>query len=91
MDSKPKLYADLRVKTGTYEKDGKPKNRYATIGALFATPHKSNMYIQIDTLPRDIGAWDGRIYVNPREEVKTTSDITGRDMSEPVNLSDVPF
>jgi len=66
-DHKPQLYADLRVKTGEYEKDGKTKNRYAEIGVLFASPHFNNMYMQIDTLP--IGnEWDGRIYVNPRPQ-----------------------
>jgi hypothetical protein len=66
-DKKPQLYADLRVKTGTYESDGKTKNRYADIGVLFASPHFSNMYMQIDTLPISKD-WDGRIYVNPRNE-----------------------
>lgn len=71
-----KLYARLRVKTGTYEKDGKQKNRYADIGVMFASPHFSNMYMQVDTLP--IKDWDGRIYIDPIEkqenkETKTQS------------------
>jgi len=70
-DHKPQLYADLRVKTGTYEQDGKTKNRYADIGVLFASPHFNNMYMQIDTLPISKD-WDGRIYVNPREQPKPT-------------------
>jgi len=72
-DHKPQLYADLRVKTGEYEKDGKTKNRYAEIGVLFASPHFNNMYMQIDTLPISKD-WDGRIYVNPREIVKPKDD-----------------
>ncbi len=47
-DSKPKLYARLRVKTGEYDDNGKTKNRYADIGVLFASPHFSNMYMNID-------------------------------------------
>lgn len=66
-DKKPKPYADLRVKVRSYEKDGEIKNVYATIGTLFASPHLSNMYAQIDTLP--IGKeWDGRVFVNPRAD-----------------------
>ncbi len=66
---KTKLYARLRVKTGEYEQDGKTKNRYSDIGVLFASPHFSNMFIQIETLPINKD-WDGRIYVNPIEENK---------------------
>ena len=50
-DNRPKLYARLRARIGSYEQDGKSKNRYADIGVLFASPHFSNMYMQIDTLP----------------------------------------
>ena len=68
-DNRPKLYARLRARIGSYEQDGKSKNRYADIGVLFASPHFSNMYMQIDTLPISKD-WDGRIYVNPIEENK---------------------
>lgn len=69
-DNPAKLYARLRVKTGSYEKDGKTKNRYAEVGVLFASPHFSNMYMQLETLPisRD---WDGRIYIDPIEQLDT--------------------
>jgi hypothetical protein len=66
-ESKLQPYADLRVKTGTYEKDGKTKNRYITVGTLLSTPHHSNMVIRIDALPTN-KEWDGTVYVNPREE-----------------------
>jgi len=86
-DHKPKLYADLRVKTGTYEQDGKTKNRYAEIGVLFASPHFNNMYMQIDTLP--IGnEWDGRIYVNPRPPVEPPKDTRPMPQS---NVMDKAF
>jgi len=101
----PKPYADLRVKTGEYEKDGKKKNRYMTIGTLFATEHFSNMYLQLETLPIN-NNWDGRIYVNPREKqensallpIKTVMDMefndklpTDDDMNKQIDLSAIPF
>jgi len=79
-DSKPKLYARLRVKTGEYESDGKMKNRYAEVGVLFASPHFSNMYMNIDTLPISKD-WDGRIYVNPIEENRTIQVDDYKDTS----------
>lgn len=105
-ENSPTLYADLRVKTGSYEKDGKTKNRYAVVGVLFASPHFSNMYMQLDTVPISKD-WDGRIYVNPREDRKPdTRPIaqhevleqahkdnipTNEDVEKPINLSDIPF
>lgn len=100
-DHKPKLYARLRVKTGEYEQDGKTKNRYAEIGVLFATPHFSNMYMNIDTLPVSKD-WDGRVYVNPIEEnkiIQTADDVvpkedtlpTDDDMDKPASLDEIPF
>lgn len=92
-DNKPQLYADLRVKTGSYEVDGKTKNRYAEIGVLFASPHFSNMYMQIDTLPINKD-WDGRIYVNPRndktEETTSTQPITQHQVLEEAHRDNLP-
>jgi len=65
--SETKLYGDLRVKIGTYEKEGKIKNRYTNIGVLFASEHFNNMYMVIDSLPIS-KEWDGVVYVNPREK-----------------------
>lgn len=95
-DNKTQPYADLRVKTGTYEKDGKQKNRYAVVGVLFASPHFSNMYMQIDSLPLSKD-WDGRVYVNPREkkpgsDVTQKKDIVPEDIPDgPIDLSQIPF
>jgi hypothetical protein len=80
-ENRPQLYADLRVKTGSYEVDGKTKNRYAEIGVLFASPHFSNMYMQIDTLPISKD-WDGRIYVNPRSEKVEDTPTHNRPLTQ---------
>lgn len=105
-DHKPKLYARLRVKTGEYTVDDKTKNRYSEIGVLFATPHFSNMYMQIETLPISKD-WDGRIYVNPIEPpeeqptenrpisqieaLEIAGEIKRREEDKPIDLSEIPF
>jgi hypothetical protein len=80
---------DARVKVGEYEKDGKTKARYQTIGVGFVSAHQSNIYLQIDTLPRDLQSWDGRIYLNARGS--KNNDQVGEVTDEPINLNDIPF
>jgi len=80
---------DARVKVGEYEKEGQKKARYMNIGVAFVSPHANNIYLQIDTLPRDLQAWDGRIYLNSREPRKT--DVVAEVTDEPVDLNDIPF
>jgi hypothetical protein len=79
---------DARVKVGEYEKDGETKSRYMNIGVAFVSPHGSNIYLQIDTLPRDLQTWDGRIYLNPREK---RSDTVINTKDEPIDLSGLPL
>jgi hypothetical protein len=79
---------DARVKVGEYEKEGKTKARYMNIGVGFVSEHGSNVYLQIDTLPRDLPGWDGRIYLNPREKRQdTVAEVT----DEPIDLNSIPF
>lgn len=79
---------DARVKVGEYEKEGKKKSRYMNIGVAFVSPHENNIYLQIDTLPRDLQAWDGRIYLNSREKrTDTVAEVT----DDPISLNDIPF
>jgi hypothetical protein len=85
-ESKLQPFADLRVKTGTYQKDGQTKNRYITIGTLLSTPHHSNMVIRIDSLPTSKD-WDGTVYVNQRDTWQPEDNQTG-DLPE---QSKVPF
>lgn len=87
-DSKLQPFADLRVKSGTYEKDGKTKNRYITIGTLLSTPHHSNMVIRIDSLPTNKD-WDGTVYVNKRDSWNT--DGLDQSPNKEVNAEDIPF
>lgn len=39
--------ATLRVKNGTYQKDGVEKNRYQEIGVLLSSPHASQLLIKL--------------------------------------------
>lgn len=79
---------DARVKVGEYEKEGQTKSRYMNIGVGFVSPHQNNIYLQIDTLPRDLSKWDGRIYLQSRErKADTVADVP----DEPINLNDIPF
>ena len=44
-------YADVKRITGKYTKDGKERNRYHTIGTIVATPHLSQQFLVLDSLP----------------------------------------
>ena len=77
-----KLY-DIRAVTGTYEKDGETKKRYATIGAVLETKNGGQM-IKLDTLPV---SWDGFAYLNEPYEKDKPNDISDK----PLDLSEVPF
>lgn len=82
-----KIY-DIRAKIGEYEKDGETKSRYATIGAVLETKN-GNQMIKVDMIPMD---WDGFAYLNePFVAEDNKSAITGREVSENVSISDVPF
>lgn len=39
--------ATLRVKNGTYKKDGEEKNRYQEVGVLLSSPHGSQLIISL--------------------------------------------
>lgn len=39
--------ATLKVKNGTYQKDGVEKNRYQEIGVLLSSPHASQLLIKL--------------------------------------------
>lgn len=40
--------ADLAVKDGIYEKDGRQYNRYSRVGCILSTPHGSRMFIKLN-------------------------------------------
>jgi hypothetical protein len=78
---------DARVKVGEYQKEGETKSRYMNVGVGFVSPHGNNIYLQLDTLPRDLQAWDGRIYLQSREKKDSATDVK----DEPLGLNSIPF
>jgi hypothetical protein len=79
---------DARVKVGEYQKEGETKSRYMNVGVGFVSPHGNNIYLQLDTLPRDLAGWDGRIYLQSREK---RTDSAGDVKDEPLDLNSIPF
>lgn len=97
-------YADLRVKVREYEKDGKKKGVYRTIGTLLSSPHRNHEVIQIDLLPKD--NWDGMVYVDKRgdfpdpkdtpmtqnQALEAAGEFTKKERKDTsVDLSEIPF
>lgn len=52
----------LKVKNGTYIKDGKEKNRYNDIGIVFASPHHSRLSIKFHNTATGEGQWADVFY-----------------------------
>lgn len=68
--------ADVVVKDGTYEKDGKERNRYQNVGCIFSTPHGSHMFVKLNATATS----EGRILnIFPNEGVvlKVEQQIEG--------------
>jgi hypothetical protein len=88
-----KVYGDITVVTGKYEKDGKEKNRYHKVGTLLATPHFSRIAIKLDSLPYQTND-KGEIWLNvfAKEENEQKSDnIDAQATNSQIKLSDIPF
>ena len=85
MTSKLQPYADLKAKVREYtDKDGKVRGVYVKVGTLFASPHLSHMFINIESIPT--GNWDGAVSVFKREDAQQSSETDA-----PINLKDIPF
>lgn len=75
-----KPYADLKVKVREYtDKDGNTKGVWREIGTLFSSPHQSNMFISIDTLPLVDFSKGLTVAVFKREDFDTTNNETKDD------------
>lgn len=72
--------ADLTVKDGTYEKDGREYNRYQNIGCILSTPHGSQMFIKLNATATS----DSRsINIFPVEGIKIAVQKEGERGSAP--------
>jgi len=78
--SQYKPVSDLKVKVREYEKDGKTKGVWQTVGALWSTPHGSSQFITLDAIPLtsfkdgEKIPFDGRISIFNREENQEFSE-----------------
>ena len=92
-------YADVKRITGKYTKDGKERNRYHTIGTIVATPHLSQQFLVLDSLP-NAGEklaifikedWQGyRPDDKPEDEKLLAEDYANKQRVKDT-ISDVPF
>lgn len=97
MTDKPKLIpvADITVKTGEYEKDGKKRNRYKNIGTLFARSDEGaesfrghSFTIKLDALPNQGEGW---LSLFERETKGATDNVAEVNEDDPINLDNIPF
>lgn len=80
-------YMDICRATGKYEKDGKTRNRYHKIGNIISTPHHSNQFMVLDSLPvpgERLALFVSDKWKEPDESTEAVSD-------DPINLEDIPF
>ena len=90
---------ELRAITGTYEKNGETKKRYATIGNLWTDEDGKPQSIVLETVPVN---WEGKAYVSEPyqkdrplrqdEALSKAQDVVIEDIdNKPIDLSDIPF
>ena len=88
------LLYNISTKVGEYEKDGKTKNKYATLGSVIETK-KGHLMLKLETIPVN---WDGFAYLN-EPEIKypkgKTADVVLAELEDEggvqVDLGNVPF
>jgi hypothetical protein len=57
-----KTVYEVKVKTGTYQKDGQEKGRYEKIGSVIET--RNGLMLKIDAIPVIDNGWSGWCYLN---------------------------
>lgn len=86
-----KPLSDLKVKIREYEKDGKTKGVWLTVGTLWSTEHGSSQFITLDAIPVSTFKdgekipFDGRISVFKREEYNNTESDKPMTQSQALN------
>ena len=85
---------DIAVKTGSYEKDGKTKNRYENVGYVLTAEDGGKMYFLNRTFnPAGVPIHEG----NEATVLLGVFEIKGRDggsepaKGEPANEDSIPF
>lgn len=84
----------VKITNGKYEKDGKEKTRYVTVGEYFATDHNGRQAIKLYATAFSEEKWLN-IYIDDefKPQAKVIEDIlpTDEDMDKPIDLSELPF
>jgi len=81
-----KTVYEVSTVVGTYQKEGKTKNRYQRIGSVIDT--KNGLMLKIDNLPLMEGGWAGWAFLNePRPQKPTYEGLPKDDFND----SEIPF
>lgn len=95
--SKLRKVGALKVKNGTYMKDGVEKNRYNEIGIVFATPHFSRLTVKFHNTQTGEGQWADVFYDDSvKEAMESNRDNRPMTQAQALNggkdvvLEDIP-
>ena len=72
---------EVKVRAGTYQKDGQEKVRYQRIGSVIET--KNGLMLKLDNVPILEGGWSGWAYLNEprdRDEQKNNTQASYDDV-----------
>ncbi|MDO4978762.1 MAG: hypothetical protein Q4E47_01230 [Candidatus Saccharibacteria bacterium] len=87
----------LKVKNGTYKKDGVEKNRYHEVGVLLSSPHGSSMFIKLHATatsePKIVSIFkdDGVSIQVAKAEAASKDVIPTEDDVDRATTEDMPF
>ena len=96
----------VKITNGKYEKDGKEKTRYVTVGEYFATDHNGRQSIKLYATAFSEEKWLN-IYLDDNDEIESKytndnamvkamgdakRDVILEDVDDkPIDLSEIPF
>lgn len=83
-----KKIKDATVITGKYQKDGKEKNKYLTVGAVFQRDDGS-MCMKLEALPVTFDGWIN-FYEPDFKKIKETVGKPNR-LNAPIEDEEIPF
>lgn len=95
MASKYKKWATVQAAVGTYEKDGKTKNRYKNIGKVQLSERGNTGMVIIDAIPlQALATGDFIAFFNvDQEQVDNLGQRNKQrdDTTTDIDLNDIPF
>ena len=85
-----KKIASIKVKNGTYHKDGVEKNSYHEVGVLLSTPHASQLLIKMHATavsePKLLS-----VYMDDGVELRLCEAQPEELIDEPIPMDEIPF